>query len=1230
MNFCFITAAKNVISVASLQTTTESPQKYYFKPHLQQIQQKFEDIRQYGKAAVEEWLNGLDGNRKMEAQDIARWEQWEAKGGLRKVNARPNTRSNPSTRQSSNSTAHSSKPERPTIHSLSGPSHGIAMRVASPQPLSGWPANNLQLAFSTDQSVDSTTPSSSTAVTQPNGLPQRPPIQIPNSRGERNIKDVNDAKAARKAEIERRSMALEPPITPNLLVHMDSFQAALQITTPLTDSAWEMLKPRLVAQRSLAEEREKEQLEHSRMLLARIEDPTQNQGKDVRETSDREWEAIQGPVRETLAKLADEHIEKQWSGGHGLSKEYAPNFAADVLIYCRWKYYEEAAKRESTSAPRLPSKLVLENMKWLFDNKIRPHAEGSQRELFLCNGCDGNTKFYGFEAVIQHYAAKHTSTLSLGSVIVHWRAEWPEEPPFHPNPSVARSGLYHPHKALVSGAQTLPSVQAPPQTTPIAYGPTFSTATLMGYSTSYVPTSYPDQSNEYVGSPAFAPRTPFQGLAGYPPQPGPQAQTGPYAASPHPGFGFQPPPPAPPGVASGFPYSHGNASPAAYQPGYLQNGNTTPLHSTSLDLYQRQMTDMAKIAREVWFAIAGVKDMPQSVRIYVVIQHVVSRFEKLYTNEPSISMFIDGLDHNAHMRPVRSLNGLACKACVTSSKGQTLGHNAETQHPLGDRRLFTLPLLLNHFKSMHVERGRPSVDLQTGMEASRLDWKRDMIELPDTPIIADLVGADGMDNHKLQLLAPIFPEILPTTLPAPDSSQILGLLSSYGASKFNTQQEHKPQGASHEGHGSYSEVSSRHDPAPSRRSYSSLGFPSHSTPCTPEPAAEHEYDPNRPADFGKIFESHLLKHPQPDHPKASDLNEQHQNPAEVHKQESDYSPSSVGQTGRQGAYSDQLLRHHDRAGRRAPNNNGVSASGSEAHSEQSQRYPPRGKEDDEVDRFLSAVGPPAPQSMDEAERGYSQARQGTASRGSPRPRPASTHRSQADIVTLTEASRTGRRSVDSDNFQPPGQDRRATPRDDHVHTPHRSTYRPASRPRIIYISDRNQGSRNPPSPYEAERSGQIISLGNGSDREHRASYPRSESQHHSSSPQAPHREYYEPEATTTTVYHHSSPSRTVYIDGGQYILSGQRNPPGIVHEREWQPPQGHEEYVTRPVQYMTVRREDYDTHRYFVAGPVESADAGHRPQYVYQRNVAFYPDEHREQGAPRQAPPEFVEYRGHR
>ena len=259
-------------------------------------------------------------------------------------------------------------------------------------------------------------------------------------RMERNIQDINDAKAARRVEIERRSALLDPPLLPSMLSHMESFQAAIQITQPMTDQAWNILRPRLLAQLPYAERKEKERLQKDETLAEEYK-----QRKETKENSDRAWETSQNPVRNRLGALADAVIQSRWEGGKNLTKNSCPKFAADVLIQTRQKFEDEAAiavgkpiARESSNEPPART-LILENMKWLFDTKIKPLPDILQRELFLCNGCDGILKFYGFEGVIQHYAAKHTTALSMGNVVVHWRAHWPEQPPFNPDPTPTRT-----------------------------------------------------------------------------------------------------------------------------------------------------------------------------------------------------------------------------------------------------------------------------------------------------------------------------------------------------------------------------------------------------------------------------------------------------------------------------------------------------------------------------------------------------------------------------------------------------------------------------------------------------------------------------------------------------------------------------------------------------------------------------------------------------------------------
>lgn len=758
------------------------------------------------------------------------------------------------------------------------------------------------------------------------GFSTRPPASFHQARAERSIHDANEAKAARRAEIERRCMDLDPPLKPSVLHLMESFQASIQISTGLTDQAWQVLKPRLLAQRDEAERREHEKFQQSQILTAKFEERRQQEAqlKDTKERLEREWEEIQAPVRDRLALYADEFINSKWRRGKSITKDTSPKFAADVLIHVRERFYdyvasEDAAARAAGELIRVdppngpPSrKLILENMKWLFDSRIKPLTERFQKELFLCNDCEGNFKFYGFEGVIQHYAAKHTATLSMGSVVVYWRAEWPEHPPFHPNPTAAKTQHY-----LIPTPMPAPMQGQYGRVPQIAQAP---------YGNGYGPTT--------DAGPQYAPR-PYN-YSHYSPAPYRPGYLG------HTGEGpFQPPP-------THFPYSQGGQESAAYQPPglyasgfsapenrgsgianghsrytgppyaqppqgyvsssypnrtysglqqnqsmeYLGNDVVYPIHTQEPasvavgaptfiprplpqqrgpddsvrtgpnrmhDLYQLQLDEMAQQARDIWFGTSGIKDIPSSVRISVVIHHVVARFEEKYTNAPSLAMFIDGLEHKPLMKPIRGLNGLACKTCVTTGNPSGAIAHSHPQLLGGERKLYTLPHLLNHFRISHVERTRPIIIPQNGIESLPLDWKHDMIELPRDSVIAELTYAPGMDDSKLQLIAWAFPSAFPLPLTRIGAGGNTGPVPVYREDPL--QQPNSPA-PSHEPFlkdlpASPHRPNIKTEDWAQDRPYDTSRPASRPIRRSSEPPGDDEYDPHRPAYLGKIVRPSL-------------------------------------------------------------------------------------------------------------------------------------------------------------------------------------------------------------------------------------------------------------------------------------------------------------------------------------------------------------------------------------
>lgn len=593
---------------------------------------------------------------------------------------------------------------------------------------------------------------------------------------------MNEAKASRKAEIERRCAELNPPLMPSVLSHMESFIAAIQIPHPFTVRDWDILKPRLLAQREVAERREKERKMQDVLLQEKKEERRQQEAqlKEAKDLVDKEWEEVQKPIKDRMALYADEIIREGWRGGVGVTKEKCPKFAADVLMYVRNKFYDDRAKEdakarnegikiEEDSASGPPHrKLILENMKFVFDTKIKPLTEQFQKELFLCNGCENNAKFYGFEGVIQHYAAKHTNVLSLGSIVVHWRTEWPERPPFHPDPNAAKALLYAMPRASVShGYHTgAPESVGYPQPSPGPYSRT-------PYGTPYA-----------YGSGPYRPPSPqyFPGQNGYgypPPQPG-YPPSGPYDQH------VPPPPNAPygspfPGQAYPPPYSGsesrnqhhpsyqapygGQAPTGPYMPPYPRQGPPAGSHkpnqsSQSFGLYQTHLDDIAKNARNIWNSTSGIKDLPHTVRAHVVIHHVTTRFIDRFRQEPALALFSDGLNCHPQMKPIRNLSGLVCKAC-SDAQGSRRFRPHDTGK--GDRKMYTLPALISHFQSVHVDSTRPQSAFPSRDDTGQPDWKVHMLALPDNNILASLAQAPGMDQVKFQLITTAFPWVFSPT-----------------------------------------------------------------------------------------------------------------------------------------------------------------------------------------------------------------------------------------------------------------------------------------------------------------------------------------------------------------------------------------------------------------------------------------------------------------------------------
>lgn len=747
--FVFVTQELNVISPATMERSQTPPNtsltKIFWSQHVEALKQEFLSVKAMGSATVEEWLKGLEGRGHESRSDALRWENWAASGGLSQM--------------------------RTVLYPGYRPSVPVTMSTAAGPKTAVGSGSVVQIPGLNSASNNSRTATPSISSSQRNGITPDPfrrsstgtASSFPSGRHERTKEEVAELKTARKAEIERRALTLDPPLEPSVLAHIPSFQAALQIITPLDEQAWELLKSRLLAQRAEAEQREKE---NSAQVLRQQEmDDKRNlaaaANKEARDAVDADWDEVQAPVRARIAGFADEIIRDGWENGDKVDRNSCSKFAVEVLTYIRKRFYAEVAKdaaaaRASGATPVVDppqgpftQKLTLENMKWVFDIKIKPHTERHRKEIFLCNGCEVTVRYYGFEGVIQHYAAKHTTSLSIGNVVVHWRAEWPEQAPFTSEPRTAKNGFYQgqPPPAHNAYHQGLPAAPAQPyQTHPKPPTPAYGAAPP--YNEAYGQSSHPPYPAQGYGAHHYPPPDVYQHQPYPPAQGNPPGYSGPPAAPPGPpGL---PGPPAPPGLqAPPAPYNYNFGA-------FQTNGQVgyQPVHPSAFSpQYRAQLEDMARMARELWNATSNMKDTLSIVRVQVVIHHLAKRFHARFGLPLPLATFNEGLSDHKDMRPVRNVNSLVCRVCHQGVGGYVASEE--------ERRSYSLPQLTTHFQSKHVE---PFV--QMGQYGQPPEWTVDMVLLPEPGAVTNLRSAVSMDSQKFHLVNEAVPHLLgPVNVP---------------------------------------------------------------------------------------------------------------------------------------------------------------------------------------------------------------------------------------------------------------------------------------------------------------------------------------------------------------------------------------------------------------------------------------------------------------------------------
>ena len=542
-----------------------------------------------------------------------------------------------------------------------------------------------------------------------------------------------------------------------MLEKLEPFKASILIARPLTDSDWDLLKSKLQTEVDSVQRRiGADFATHVTSNTATTDQP----GSDAANSIKRRWEALQAPIRDALSRYVDDLIRTTWVEGREINAHTAPRFAADALVYARARYAAENPKKMQAGSA---FQLGLHNMKWLFEQKIKPLTETAHgtRELFRCAECGHESRTFAFEGLIQHYKAKHTKDFGEYEVggVAWYESLWPEKPPFQCifGPASPRNRLPTPlqlgqvstqsnqansqynNRPAHTLYQPVPGPYGVPPTSPGFYQNVH--GSLGGY---YTPTpQYPSVAT----SPAFSQ------TSGYNP-PGRHPYLGP--ATPFDGQGSQ---------LGQHPQTPVSSGPWSFSPGYV--GTQVPYAPSPAQnqpsFLHVQMDEVASITREIWSALDRIKLIPPSVRIYVTIQHIVSRFRKRFSNDPNLDLFFQCVESHPCMTFMRDANGLACRVCVLENESREEGHSHAFPLTGGERKLYNFYFLLMHFKNVHVETrlARENAESQDDPQGlTRLDWKEDMIELPDDALIANLEDKPGMNSQALQILKEVFPHLI--------------------------------------------------------------------------------------------------------------------------------------------------------------------------------------------------------------------------------------------------------------------------------------------------------------------------------------------------------------------------------------------------------------------------------------------------------------------------------------
>ncbi|KIV89892.1 hypothetical protein, variant [Exophiala mesophila] len=449
--------------------------KYFFLHQVDELQNQLQYVQTLGSAASEEWFKGLEDRGSHLNSDAARFEQCELQGTFTRL-PQSKTRINLPSRTGFDAAQDQLSETVPTQKQIPVASSGHT----DTRPLVTATTPDRMDVTSLESVMNPSLQPHPTIPQHPNSAADLSSLPVPRNRHGRSLQEAEQAKAERRTEIERRCQAMIPPILQSTLPFMDAFQAAIKIARPLTEDDWKILEPRLLSQRIAAQHKEAMQVTPSGSADAQLrQQQLEEEQRVAQENETNMWSELNVSSRDKITRYAQKFIQQTWSGGKGVTKATSSTFAAEVLCHVRQRFDDEIAEEDKmlamkgTAFPHTPEslanrRLTLEDMKWTFEEFVKPHTDKYGKDVFLCRDCDDSQKLFPFEGIIQHYAAKHTNNFSRGKAVVYWKADWPSEPPFDPSPNIPwvqnpSDSLMHPRANMIptTRARTAPKSSAP-------------------------------------------------------------------------------------------------------------------------------------------------------------------------------------------------------------------------------------------------------------------------------------------------------------------------------------------------------------------------------------------------------------------------------------------------------------------------------------------------------------------------------------------------------------------------------------------------------------------------------------------------------------------------------------------------------------------------------------------------------------------------------------------------